>query len=693
MDIGGTFTDVVAVSDGTVRFDKAFTTPGNLELGVVEGLDRLMPIEQGPDWLKTADAVLHGTTVSTNALIERRGARVGLVTTRGFEDTLAIARGPIGRTGGLPPSRAMDFVYTDPPPPLVAREDIAALDERVTASGEILIPLQKDAVRTALKRLLDAGVQSLAVVFLWAFRNPANERLVREVAQELNPDLPVSLSSEIAPHIGEFERMVTTVVNAYVAPLTTRYLNSLGERLNERGYSRALAVMTAAGGVILPGEVDARAVSLINSGPVGGLIAARHLGRQLGMEDLITADMGGTSFDVGVIAQGRFAVDSNPFLDHGLPSRLSALKIVTVGAGGGSIARTDGHRLYVGPQSAGSVPGPACYDRGGEDPTVTDALVAMGIVNPERFFGGRRQLKRDRAIAAIQSRVAEPLGLDVFEAAAGIYQVVTAKMADLIRKASVEQGHDPRKFSLCAYGGAAGAHAASLIDQLGILSAMIPYAAPVFSAYGIALSDVLYRETRSVPMALVPDDATYEAVTGTFSELTRRLQESMRASSLDWAGVIVTFETELRYGGQMNAVAVRWNPEVEGAEAITALRGAFEERYRQQFGAGSTREGAPMEIIGFRAQALYPTPAPPLAQIPAPSSAPPDETRPVYLRQSGWVDARIVPFDALPCNFAVTGPAVIERRDTTVWVGPGHRAVRDAYGNIRVTRDAEKGEA
>src|SRR5262249_9896455 len=321
------------------------------------------------------------------------------------------------------------------------------------ADGSVLVRLDEDEARAAVAALVAAGAESLAVCLLWSFRNPVHERHLREIAREVAPALPVSLSCEIAPRMGEFERMVTTAVNAFIGPVTERYIAGLQARLAALGLMRPVQVMKSSGGVMLPDAVGHQAVSVVNSGPIGGLVAARHVGKLLGYDRIITADMGGTSFDVGLIVDGVFEEEATPFLNQGLPVHVPTIKVVTIGAGGGSIAWTDSYRLQVGPQSAGAEPGPACYGRGGSEPTVADALVVLGIIDPENFFGGRYALDAAKAREAIETRLAKPLGLDTLEAAAGIYDVVTAKMGDLIRKVTVESGHDPREFCLLSYGG------------------------------------------------------------------------------------------------------------------------------------------------------------------------------------------------------------------------------------------------
>ena len=688
VDTGGTFTDLVEIDgQGRLRFDKAFSTPKAPEQGILNALAALAQstgIDVGT-LLAETERFAHGTTVSTNALIQRRGARVGLITTTGFEDTLIIARGPVGRAGGLPQSKAMDFLHTEPPPPLVPKTMVRGVTERVIADGTVLVALNEAEARDAIAALVAAGAESLAVCLLWSFRNPAHERRVREIAREVAPNLPVSLSCEIAPRMGEFERMVTTAVNAFIGPVTERYIGSLQAKLAGLGLKTPVQVMKSSGSVMLPDAVAHQAVSVVNSGPIGGLVAARHVGGELGYGKIITADMGGTSFDVGLIVDGVFEEEASPFLDQGLPVHVPTVKVVTIGAGGGSIAWTDGYRLQVGPQSAGAEPGPACYGRGGTEPTVADALVTLGIIDPATFFGGRYALDPQKARDAIETRIAAPLGLDVLDAAAGIYEVVTAKMADLIRKVTVESGHDPREFCLLSYGGAGGAHCADFAAQLGIRRVVVPYAAPVFSALGVALSDIAYRHVRSAPV-LLDGPATVATANAVFAELAERAQADMRASGLDPKTAEMRYGIEMRYVGQMNEVPLAWPAGRIDARDVPALRTAFEALYQQRYGAGTFRRETPLEIISFRAEAATATEKPRFSALFDRKRTPSDAARkrPVYTRKSGWIDAAIYAYDAIAPDHPLSGPAIVERESTTIWLPPGARATLDVYGNLAI---------
>jgi N-methylhydantoinase A len=688
VDTGGTFTDLVEIDGaGRLRFDKAFSTPQAPEQGILDALATLAASAEVDVRRLLAETArfAHGTTVSTNALIQRRGARVGLIATRGFEDTLIIGRGPVGRAGGLPQSKAMDFLHTEPPPPLVPKAFIRGVSERVIADGTVLVRLNEEETRAAVEALVAAGVESLAVCLLWSFRNPAHEQRVREIARAIAPNLPVSLSCEIAPRLGEFERTVTTVVNAFVGPVTERYIGGLQKELGALGLARPVQVMKSSGGVMLPEAVAHQAVSVVNSGPIGGLVAARHVGELLGYGKIITADMGGTSFDVGLIVDGVFEEESTPFLDQGLPVHVPTIKVVTIGAGGGSIAWTDGYRLQVGPQSAGAEPGPACYGRGGREPTVADALVVLGIIDPENFFGGRYALDREKARAAIEARVAKPLGLDTLEAAAGIYEVVTAKMGDLIRKVTVESGHDPREFCLLSYGGAGGAHCASFAAQLGIKRVIVPYAASVFSALGVVLSDIAYRHVRSAPVAL-DGAATVETINSVFAELAESALADLRASGLNPAAATMHYGIDMRYVGQMNEVPLAWPRGRLTAADIPVLRSDFEALYQQRYGAGTFRRETPLEIISFRAEAVQATDKPGFAPLfeGKRGSSTPKRRRQVYMRGRGPIDAVIYAYGDLAPSKPLAGPAIIERESTTIWLPPGACATLDVYGNLAI---------
>ena len=686
VDTGGTFTDLVIIDeDGVIRTNKVLSTPNAPEQGVFDVLSRAATAlnTSVPELLSQTGVFAHGTTVSTNALITRRGAKVGILFTAGFEDTLAIGRGPIGRVGGLPQSQAMDFLHTEPPAPLVPRDMVRGVPERIDAAGQIVIPLNRISARAGIEELIEAGAESLAVCLLWAFRNPEHEKQIATLIGEIAPRIPISLSHEIAPRMGEFERAVTTVVNAYIGPITEKYIRDLDTGLAADGLAHPVQVVTSTGSAARAADMSRRAVSVVNSGPVAGLVAARFLGDKLGHDKIITADMGGTSFDVGLIDGDTLEEDPQPFLDQGLPVSLPAVKLVTIGAGGGSIAWTDGYRLQVGPQSAGADPGPAAYDRGGREPTVTDALVVSGFIDPENFFGGDYRLDADLAARAVNDRIAKPLNMKLHDAAAGILDIVNARMANLIRKVSIESGHDPAEFALYAYGGATGAHCADFARQLGIGQLILPYAGPVFSALGVAIANISYSHSRSEPVALGRD--ALPIINRNFAELGGLARADMTDAGFDAGSCQYRHRIELRYQGQMNEVTLDWPRSNLETEDLEKLRRDFETHYERRFGSGTTRAGTPMELISFRVEATRPTTRPVLAAVDSAYSTPgATSTRQVYLRETGFVDCAIVDFRTIAPGAAIAGPSIVERDTTTVWIPPGCSAEMDDLGNISI---------
>ncbi|HWL91433.1 MAG TPA: hydantoinase/oxoprolinase family protein, partial [Actinomycetota bacterium] len=687
VDTGGTFTDAVIIDrQGRVYSDKAHSTPANPAIGAMQAL-RNVALAAGLDVEVVLDRCLrlsHGTTVGTNALIERRGARVGLITTRGFEDTVLIGRGPMGKNMGIPLSKAMDFVHNERPEPLVDPKAIIGVQERIDLDGDVIVALSESDVVAAVARLREAGCESVAVSLLWSFRNDAHERRIAEMLGTLAPEMHVSLSTEIAPVIGEFERSMTAIVNAFVSPALSGYVADLSGQLEEGGLRFPLQLMTSSGGAVFPRDVKRSGVRLINGGPAGGLVAAQRLGHALGFSDVITADMGGTSFDVGLIYRGAIESERSIYVSQGTPALVNAARLVTIGAGGGSIAWSDGKHLQVGPSSAGAIPGPACYGQGGEEPTVTDALVVLGLLSPERFFGGREQLDPGLAEKAISDRVAGPLGMTAQEAAAGIYEIVTARMRDLIRQMTVESGHDTRGFALFAYGGAAALHAAGFSARLGLREVVVPHTASVFSAYGCAMSDVLYTYARSLPVLLAPDG---EEVPGGDAVLAA-LEEAALAdmASLDYAPGSVTLRRglDVRYAGQMNEIAL----ELDRPLTAPNVRDLFESAYLQRYGEGTVRSQTPIEVITYRLEAIAHTDTVELSEVEvAPVSAEPFRggTRGVFMRGLGQMDAAVYDGDAIQPGVELAGPALIERRDTTVWVPPDHRVRIDSLNNIRLS--------
>ncbi len=698
VDTGGTFTDVVILDEqGTMTFDKALSTPDNPARGVMNALANAAAL-LGTDVasvLTNATRFAHGTTVATNALITRKGARVGLITTAGFEDTTIIARGPMGRTMGVPIEQTLDYIYTERAEPLVPKALIRGVRERVDLEGDVIAPINEDDIERVVRELLGAGVDSIAVCLMWSFRNRRHEEIIMAAIRAMGNGAHVSLSSEVAPVIGEFERANTTVVNAYVAPRLSSYINDLQERLAAQGFEWPLQVMKNSGGACLPSRIDREAVSVIDSGPVAGLVASQYFGSILGYDNVLATDMGGTSFDVGVIYRGEPAEEKMPFVDKGLPVRAPRVREVGIGAGGGSIAWTEGQRLMVGPQSAGASPGPVCYGQGGAEPTVTDALVVLGILDPDNFFGGRMKLDKAAAAAAIQERVAGPLNMTVLEAAAGIYDIVTAKMADLIRKVTVESGYDPREFALFAYGGASPAHVVQYGAALGVREMIVPHSSAVFSALGCVLSDVKFIYEHSDPLYVEETQEFVNAFNAAFEDLERRVLADVAASGIGENEIFLVRRLEVRYEGQFNEFTIPWRAEPLTFDTMGRIRQEFEERYEARFGQGTSRTIHPLEVITFRLEAIRATDKPALAQVDAVRNNDGLEharvgRRPVYLRRYGQLDASVYDYDHLLPGHALEGPAIIQRHDTLIVVPPGYEANIDGHRNTRITARQEE---
>jgi N-methylhydantoinase A len=691
IDVGGTFTDAVLIDQiGGLHFDKAFSTPDNPAVGVTNALANLAgTVGVDPDeMLARCTRFAHGTTVGTNALIQRAGARVGLLMSKGFEDTVPIARGPLGKNTGIPLAVAQDFIHNERPLPLVPRTAILAVRERVDLDGDVVAPLVEADVADAGEQFQSMGIDSVAVCLLWSFRNDRHELLAGEVLREAAPELHVSLSSAISPVIGEYERAMTTIVNAYVAPVMSRYVGELEAGLLAHGLRYPIELMTASGGLVLPRDISSKAVAMINGGPAGGLVAARHLGHALGYDNVISADMGGTSFDVGLVHRAEPRKTQTTYVMQGVPVQVEALKIEAIGAGGGSIASTDGERLLVGPGSAGAEPGPACYGWGGEQPTVTDALVVLGLLEPTEFFGGRRVLDRGLAERAIAREVADPLGLSVREAAAGIYEVVTSRMRDLIRQTTVESGLDPRTFALIAYGGASPLHAASFAHGLGVLEVIVPYSSSVFSALGCAVSDVSYPYAKSTPMVLDGSSHVEDRLTTGFESLESRALTDLGDAGHSADQVILRRRIDARYVGQMTEITVDLGSgPTSGQEVARRMTEAYETRY----GAG-TLPKSPVEVVTLRIEAVVLANQTSLFRIPPVargSQAKPVNRRTIYLRSVGDVEADVYDGDSLRPGVELEGPAIVYRRDTTILIPPGHTAWIDGLRNTRLSLPAQ----
>ena len=684
IDVGGTFTDIcVADQAGAISVFKTPTTE-DVAGGVLDGLALAAAAERLPlnDFLAAVERFGHGSTVAVNALLQRRGVRTGLITTRGFGDTLWIAR-MMAMTTGLPPEHITHYRMRRRADPLVARHLVREVAERIDFRGDVIVALSEAAARQAIGDLLDAGIAALAICTLWSFRNPIHERMLRDLAHDMAPHLYVSASSDLVPVLKEYERTATTVINAYLGPVVHDYIGALRERLSAAGLKRDFFILNSVGGVIPPDEAAVKSVQLLGSGPSGGALASQMLARQLDEPNVLIADMGGTSFDAGLIVDGEFLIQTETSVGN-INLLNPMIGIRSIGTGGGSIAAGVDGMLKVGPESAGSVPGPACYGRGGTRPTVTDANLVLGYLDPDAFLGGRMVLDRAAAEQAIQTHVAGPLGLSLLAAAAGIRVVADQHMADLLRQTTLERGYDPRDFCLFAYGGAGPVHASAFGREAGVRSIVVPAAAPVFSAQGILAADMRMARQRSVlqrsrgdrqDRAAGLDAAALQAV---FAELEAELRAAFAQYGISGQGTELRRSVAMRYARQVHEVPVPITGEVAGS----ALVAAFDRIYEQRYGSGTGSRAAVIEITSCQLQLIGKLPkfAVQVPDPPGPLRA--AGRRRVYV--TDWIEADIYRWHDLPLGAAFAGPALVDAPGTTVWVAPGDQARIDQLGNLRL---------
>ncbi|MDO8211084.1 hydantoinase/oxoprolinase family protein [Conexibacter sp. CPCC 206217] len=690
VDIGGTFTDCVAVSGaGAVMTGKHPSTPGALADGFVGAMRAAADGAQigHDDFFAAVRQLKHGSTVAINTIVSRTGARVGLLTTRGHGDAILIMRGA-GRTAGLSPEEVLHVPSTDKPEPLVPRSRIAEIGERIDAAGEVVAPLRDEEVEAAVRRLLEQGVEAFAVCFLWSFANPSHEQQARAAIERVVPGAYVTLSSDLIPRIGEYERTAAAVMNAYVGPNTTGYIETVAARVNAVGVRDEIMFMQCSGGVFGAQEAAGAPIFTLQSGPVGGVVASRFLARRLGHDNVITADMGGTTFDVSVIRDGEPANRDTTVLQQ-YEIAVPTVDVQSIGAGGGSIAWIDPIRrtLRVGPQSAGAEPGPACYGRGGTQATVTDADVVQGFINPDRFLGGALALDPERSRAAIAA-LADQLGLTLEQTAAGITRIVDSRMADLIRKATIERGFDPRDFVLFGYGGAGPTHVGLFARELGVQGVVVPLGntGAVWSALGVASADYLriYDRVHYADAPFRPGP-----LATAYGELERGAVEDLLAAGIADDELTLQRSCFVRYKAQVHTVEV---PVPGGAFTDAVAREveqAFEMRYATLFGAGTGYREAGIEITDLRVTAIGGTLKPFLQEAQGAvterdATAP--ESRPAYwLELEQTVETPVFQGAALQRGERVAGPAIVEFSDTTVPIRPGQSCTVDDLGNLVLT--------
>jgi N-methylhydantoinase A len=679
VDTGGTFSDFVFFDEarGALTIAKLPSSPANPSDAILAGVQRLLDRGVRPEQIVF---FLHGTTVGTNALLEEKGAHTGLLVTRGFRGVYEVQEQMRGYGPAL-----FDF-YFRKPALLVRARDTFEVGERVGPAGEVLERLAVADVEAAAEALAARGVESIAVCFLFAFRNPEHERAAAAVLRERLGAVPVSISSDVLPQIREYYRLSTTVVNAYVRPILTRYLGRLGERLEGLGVRTPQRYLMQSNGGVASFRVGAeRAVTTILSGPAGGVMAGIVLARASGYGDLVTFDMGGTSCDVSLIFRGQPSVTALSTIGARHVA-VPMLDINTVSAGGGTIARVESagdlRQLRVGPDSAGAVPGPVCYGQGGQDPTITDAGLALGYLNPDNFVGGGLRLDRAAAVDAIRQRIAEPLGLDTLRAADGIARVIDVRMQEAIKVISTRRGYDLRDFTLVAFGGAGPVHASRVARELGMARVLVPLYPGCTSAFGLLTADVRHDYVRSKldPVATL-DLAEANAI---FDALEQQAREDLAREDFAAEQVRVERSLDWRYAGQGYEVEVPAPSEPLTRERLETARREFDRLHEQKFGHQAERE--PAEIVSYRVAGFGLVPKVELPSF-APTGRPLGEavvgTRPAYFGELGeTVECPIYDRAKLEPGHAFDGPGIVEQLDSTTVVLPDQSARVDHYGNL-----------
>jgi N-methylhydantoinase A len=677
-DVGGTFTDVAAVdATGEVLCDKSDTTREDLTAGMLSALE-LVAGRAGlslDDLLAATDRFVVGTTVVTNSIAELRGSRVGLLTTKGHGDVLRIARS--ARNAHRDHHRQLSL------PQIVPRERVIEVDERVDKTGTAVVPLTEAEARRAIDAVLAQDVESVAISLLWGFANPAHEELLAGILASEHPDLYVSVASRLHPVMREYERTITTVLNSFTGLEVVGYTRRIENALSERGLRCSISFMQGFGGTLSAQEARERPIALVDSGPAGGVIGAGRLGASLGVANVIAADMGGTSFDVAVLPEGRVTVTQRVMLGERFLTGLSKIDVHPVGAGGGSIGWIDARGMpRVGPHSAGAHPGPACYGQGGTEPTVTDAAVALGIIDPERFLGGRRRLDVDAASHALMGVFGQALDVDLEHAAAGVYRLVAHAMSNAIRATTVERGRDPRRFALVAYGGALGIFAADIAREMGIARVVLPAQGPVFSAYGLLATDDVRVGSRS--QTWVGGDAS--DVEATLRELEREGIERLRAAGFSQDRIEVDWEGEFKFAGQLWEIAMPISRSEGLTEAdLQAVQEAFPGRYEEEFGRGTAWKGTPVILLGVRVTVRGLTEkftAGVRREQGVDAESALLGTRELFRPEEDiHVTARVFDGVRLGAGCAIEGPAIVEHELTTIQVPPGFTLTMDEYGN------------
>ena len=693
VDIGGTFTDATLVDENTGRLwnAKVSSTPSDPSQGFLNVTEQILDrAALAPEILRY---VVHATTVATNAIIEGKVAPTVLITTEGFRDILEIAR-------QIRPS--LYDTQFEKPTPLVPRDRCFGVRERLDATGAVVTPLDENAIPPIASSLREAGIESVAVCFLHSYLNAQHEQRAGEILRAQAPDIAISLSSEVAPEIREYFRASTTVINAALRPIVSRYLENIEARLRAQGVSSELLVMQSSGGLMTFADARSRPVFMVESGPAAGVITAAHLGEALGYANVISFDMGGTTAKVGLVQDGtpRITKDyevgsvaqpgSGGFRAGGYPIRTPVIDLVEIGAGGGSIAWVDpGGVLRVGPQSAGADPGPACYGQGGTEPTVTDANLVLGRLNPGYLLGGDLELDSGLAHNAIEEHIAKPLGLDVTKAAHSIVEIANVAMINALRLVSVQHGHDPRDFALTAFGGAGPLHANRLAHEMNIPVTVIPTSPGTASALGLLVTDITYDYATTLIERV--DRIEPAAVAEVFADLRHQGIAALEAAGVASADMDFVQQVDLRYVGQSYELTLPYPDDPAASVDFHSLLQEFHGEHNRVY--GHSVPGEPVETVNLRLTALGSIRKPPLLEKSGDDQdlkAAQRSSRSVFFGElDAFVNCPIYDRYALSAGMEILGPAIVEEYDSTSVIHPGYYATVDQYGTLLMTRTAQ----
>lgn len=686
VDSGGTFTDGVLINDqGEVITTKAHTTPNDLTIGTMNCLSKLasdagIPLDH---MLAHTDTIIHGTTTATNLVVSRNGAKMGTITTKGYKDRmlfLQVAKGDLG--GDI--KAGVDELFSfkmDPPPPLTRRFLMREVEERVNYKGEVVLPLNEDDVREAVTYLKKQGVEAIAVILFFSHLHPDHEKRINEIIREIFPEAYVALSSNVLQMTGEVGRWSTTMFSAYVGPKTSAYVTQIQKLMKDKGFKGELLFMQSNGGLTSPQSICENPAKLLASGPAAGPLTGLATARPHKFENVVSVDMGGTSFDVCAILEGHVNEAQTKVIE-GMKYCLPSIDVSMIGAGGGSIAWIDpGGRLQVGPQSAGALPGPACYGNGGEEPTVTDANIVLGYIDPDYFLGGESSLNKALAEKAVKDKIADPLGLTLPRAAAAIYDIVNAKMAGIINVIFSRRGFDPREFVLCAAGGAGGIHSASIMEELGISGLLIPKVAPVFCAFGMMYADLKHSFTHPYVSETVKADLGI--INKIYDEMVQEAREALRKDGVAEKDIRIRKSMDIRYYGQVREQNA---PSTDGKitpDTLRATMDEFHEIHRKI--VGYSDKNYPTEIIRLHLEGLGQVTAPSLKKIPAgdhdPERALKGSRKAFFRKSHGFMDTTIYDGDKLQAEDILKGPCIVEEKMTTIVVPPDLTVTIDMNGN------------